>query len=122
MMIAVAIVDNCDREIVRLSRINVQAFNDDWSRRQVWVSGTHTATDPAMRSSGLGSYRLGRVSHSHIEAWIKRMADQPLAPGTIKTRYNNVRGVFRAAVRDRLIARDPTEAVRLPVKDAPTRA
>ncbi len=42
------------------------------------------------------------------------MADQPLAPGTIKTRYNNVRGVFRAAVRDRLIARDPTEAVRLP--------
>lgn len=51
---------------------------------------------------------------SHIEAWIKRMADQPLAAGTIKTRYNNVRGVFRAAVRDRLIVRDPTEAVRLP--------
>jgi integrase len=63
---------------------------------------------------GLGSYQLGQVSHSHIEAWIKRMADQPLAPATIKTRYNNVRGVFRAAVRDRLIARDPTEAVRLP--------
>ena len=42
------------------------------------------------------------------------MADQPLAARTIKTRYNNVRGVFRAAVRDRLIGRDPTEAVRLP--------
>ncbi|MDP9094407.1 MAG: site-specific integrase [Actinomycetota bacterium] len=67
-----------------------------------------------MRSSRLGSYQLGQVSHSHIEAWIKRMADQPLAAGTIKTRYNNVRGVFRAAVRDRLIVRDPTEAVRLP--------
>ncbi len=100
--------------VPRLSRITVQAFYDDWSRRQVWASGTRTAMDLAMRSSGLGGYQLGQVSHSHIEAWIKRMADQPLAPGTIKTRYNNVRGVFRAAVRDRLIARDPTEAVRLP--------
>ena len=100
--------------VPRLSRITVQAFYDDWSRRQVWASGTRTAMDLAMRSSALGGYQLGQVSHSHIEAWIKRMADQPLAPGTIKTRYNNVRGVFRAAVRDRLIARDPTEAVRLP--------
>jgi integrase len=100
--------------VPRLSRITVQAFYDDWSRRQVWASGTRTAMDLAMRSSGLGGYQLGQVSHSQIEAWIKRMADQPIAPGTIKTRYNNVRGVFRAAVRDRLIARDPTEAVRLP--------
>jgi integrase len=100
--------------VPRLSRITAQAFFDDWSRRQVWASGTRTAMDLAMRSSGLGGYQLGQVGHSHIEAWIKRMADQPLAPGTIKTRYNNVRGVFRAAVRDRLIARDPTEAVRLP--------
>lgn len=67
-----------------------------------------------MRSSGLGGYQIGQVSHSHIEAWIKRMADQPLAAGTIKTRYNNMHGVFRAAVQDRLIGRDPTEAVRLP--------
>jgi integrase len=70
--------------------------------------------DLALRSSDLGSFQIGRVSHSHIEAWIKRMADQPLAASTINTRFNNVRGVFRAAVRDRLIARDPTEAVRLP--------
>ena len=67
-----------------------------------------------MRSSGLGRYQIGEVSRSHIEAWIKRMADQPLAPGTIKTRYNNIRSVFRAAVRDRLLVRDPSESVRLP--------
>jgi integrase len=98
----------------RLSKITVQAFYDDWSRRQVWASGTRTAMDLAMRSSDLGRYQIGQVSHSHLESWIKRMADQPLAPGTIKTRYNNVRSVFRAAVRDQLIVRDPTEAVRLP--------
>ncbi len=97
-----------------LSMITVQAFYDDWSRRQVWASGTRTAMDLAMRSGDLGRYQIGHVSHSHIEAWIKGMADQPLGPGTIKTRYKNVHTVFRAAVRDRHIVRDPTEAVRLP--------
>ena len=37
-----------------------------------------------------------------------------LAPGTIKTRFVNVRSVFRAAVRDGIIAVDPTARVRLP--------
>ena len=32
----------------------------------------------------------------------------------MKTRYTNVRAVFRAAVRDGLIATDPTDGVRLP--------
>jgi hypothetical protein len=39
------------------------------------------------------------VSHSHIEAWIKRIADQPLAAGTINTRSNDVRSVFFCARR-----------------------
>ncbi len=44
-----------------------------------------------------------------------RPPDRPaLAPGTIKTRFVNVRSVFRAAVRDRLIGADPTDGVRLP--------
>lgn len=37
-----------------------------------------------------------------------------LAPGTIKTRYVNVRTVFRAAVKDRVIGLDPTDNVPLP--------
>jgi len=37
-----------------------------------------------------------------------------LAPGTIKTRFNNVRTVLRAAVRDRVIAADPFEGITLP--------
>jgi integrase len=105
--------------VPRLSKITVQSFYDDWSSRQVWASGTRTAMDLALRSSGLGNYQLGRVGHSHVEQWVKRMADQPLAAGTIKTRYNNVRSIFRAAVRDRLIVRDPTENVRLPRQRRP---
>lgn len=39
-----------------------------------------------------------------------------LAPSTIDTRFTIVRGVFRAAVADRLIAHDPTVGVVLPRK------
>ncbi|CAN5818311.1 hypothetical protein BH20ACT6_BH20ACT6_19870 [soil metagenome] len=37
-----------------------------------------------------------------------------LAPGTVKTRFVNIRSVFRAAIRDKVIAADPTEGIRLP--------
>ncbi|WP_312871895.1 tyrosine-type recombinase/integrase [Amycolatopsis acididurans] len=65
---------------------------------------------------------INRIQRSHIESWIKRLQtldrgdgrERGLAAGTIKTRFNNVRAVFRAAVRDRLIATDPTDGVRLP--------
>src|SRR5690349_11395108 len=34
--------------------------------------------------------------------------------GTIRTRFNNVRAVLRGAVKDRIIAADPSDGVRLP--------
>jgi integrase len=44
------------------------------------------------------------------------MVVRGLAPGTVKTRYTNVRSVFRAAVGDRLIAVDPCTGVALPLR------
>jgi hypothetical protein len=43
---------------------------------------------------------LAKLRRSHIEAWVKRMSTDGLAPGTIKTRVNNARSVLHAAVRD----------------------
>ena len=57
---------------------------------------------------------MKQVRRSEVETWIKQMDAAGLAPGTIKTRYVNVRSVFRAAVKDRVIGADPTDAVRLP--------
>jgi integrase len=42
------------------------------------------------------------------------MTTRGLAPGTVRTRVNNVRAVLRAAVRDRVIAYDPSDSVTLP--------
>jgi integrase len=61
-----------------------------------------------------GSAPLRSIRRSHVEQWVKGMSARGLAPGTVTTRFNNVRAVFRAAVRDRLIATDPSDGVALP--------
>lgn len=95
-------------------RITVGDFYAEWSARQLWETNTRLAMDLAMRSSELGILPLAKLRRSHIEAWVKRMDARELAPGTIKTRVNNVRAVLRAAVRDQVIAVDPSDRVTLP--------
>lgn len=100
-------------------RVSLSEFFTDWAARQVWTDGTCKAMSLAVRSAPFAGLELRLVRPTHIESWVKQMTlagarGRPLAPGTIKTRYVNVRSVFRAAVRDGLIANDPTEGVRLP--------
>jgi len=57
---------------------------------------------------------MSDLRRSHVEAWVKAMTDRRLAPGTIKTRTQNVRSVLRAAVADQVIPRDPSVGVTLP--------
>jgi integrase len=98
----------------RDGRVTFAEFYADWSARQVWESTTTLAMNLAVRQATFGDVPIGRIRRSHIETWVKTMTSANLAPGTIKTRYNNARAVFRAAVRDRFIATDPTEGVTLP--------
>lgn len=95
-------------------RITFAAFFGEWSARQVWAPGTVLAMSLAARSVPFGDKAMRQVRRSDVEVWIKSMDAAGLAPGTIKTRYVNVRSVFRAAVRDRVIGTDPTDTVRLP--------
>lgn len=95
-------------------RVTFAAYYRQWAVRQVWVPGTERAMSLAARSVTFADLPLGRVRRSHVEQWVKTMTAAGLAPGTIRTRVNNVRSVLRAAVRDRVIARDPSEGVTLP--------
>jgi hypothetical protein len=52
---------------------------------------------------------LRSIRRSHGEEWVKRMLIA-LAPTTIDTRFTIIRGVFRAAVADRLIPATPPSA------------
>ncbi|WZH50498.1 MAG: site-specific integrase [Nocardioides alkalitolerans] len=98
----------------RAGRITFKQFYDDWSARQVWVPGTVLAMNLATGSATFAELPLKTIRRSHVEAWVKAMDAAGLAPGTIKTRFNNVRAVFKAAHRDRLISTDPTHGVTLP--------
>lgn len=103
----------------RAGRVTFGRFFEQWADRQLWTDGTHKAMSLAVRSATFREMELRKIRLTHIEAWVKGMAagsadKRPLAPGTIKTRFMNVRSVFRAAVRDELIAVDPSEKVRLP--------
>jgi len=68
----------------------------------------------AVRSTPFADVQLRLVMPTDVEAWVKAMTLRSLAPGTVKTRFTNVRAVFRAAVRDEVIAKDPTAGVGLP--------
>lgn len=98
----------------KAGRVTFESFYVTWAPRQVWVPGTVRAMDLAAKSVTFGDLPLNRVRRSHVETWVKAMEVKGLEPSTIRTRYINVRSVLRAAVRDRLIATDPSDGVTLP--------
>jgi integrase len=79
------------------------------------LSSTRENADLATARVTFGDMPLRSIRRSHVESWVKNMTAR-LAPTTIDTRFTIVRGVFRAAVADRLIASDPTVGVVLPRK------
>ncbi|MCZ4278603.1 tyrosine-type recombinase/integrase [Rhodococcoides yunnanense] len=94
--------------------ITFASFYKEWSSRQVWVPGTVQAMNLAANGVTFGAVALGDLRPSHIESWVKAMQDKPLEPSTIRTRFNNVRSVLRAAKRDKVLGDDPTERITLP--------
>jgi integrase len=106
----------------KAGRVTFAGYFADWSKRQVWETSTERAMRAAARSVTFGDVGLAALRRSHIERWVKTMQIAPrgdgqppgLAPGTIRTRVNNVRAVLRGAVRDRVIASDPSDGITLP--------
>src|SRR3954451_1913895 len=68
----------------------------------------------AVRSATFTDVERRLLYRSHVESWVKQMTAAGLAPGTVHTRVQNVRAVLRGAVRDRMIATDPSDGVALP--------
>lgn len=96
-------------------KVTFAAFYADWAPRQVWLSSTRENADLAAAGVTFDEMPLRSIRRSHVESWVKQM-NATLAPTTIDTRFTIVRGVFRAAVADQLIPRDPSVGVVLPRK------
>ncbi|MBA2508323.1 MAG: site-specific integrase [Nocardioidaceae bacterium] len=94
-------------------RVTFASYYAEWSQRQVWESSTRKAMDSAIRLVAFADVEIGKVRPSHVEAWVKQMAAS-YAPTTVRARMAYVRTVFKAAIRDQMVATDPTTGVRLP--------
>lgn len=94
--------------------VTFASFYGEWSARQVWVPGTLRAMNLAANGVTFADVAMVEVRPSHVETWVKSMQDRGLAPGTIKTRFNNVRSVLRAGLRDKVLAVDPSAGISLP--------
>ncbi|MDZ7883591.1 MAG: site-specific integrase [Mycobacterium sp.] len=97
-------------------KLTFREFYEQWAPNQIWAPGTVIKVSQAIDSVTFGDVQLDRLRPSHIQGWIKVMADKPLAPNTIRSRVDHVKAVVRAAVADRVIPFDVTTAVKLPAK------
>lgn len=98
----------------RAGRITFRAYAEQWR-----AAAPH---GPAMRDKVaralarhvypvMGDWPISTIRPSAVQAWVTGL---PLAPSTAKVTLNYVSGIFRAAVRDRVIAVNPAESVRPP--------
>lgn len=60
-----------------------------------------------------GNAPLARIDHSSVQRWIRGLSETR-APATVAVCHRLLSSVLEAAVRDRLIAANPAEGVRLP--------
>ncbi len=81
----------------KAGRVTFEAFYAEWAARQVWEATTVLAMDLAAAGVPFAQLPLAELRRSHVEQWIKQMTTRGLAPGTVRTRVNNVRAVLRAA-------------------------
>jgi integrase len=102
-------------------KVTFRAFFADWSQRQIWAPGTVTHMNLVARSVTFADVPLKAVRGSHVEAWVKKMHTDGLAPLTIANRFTAVKTIFRAAVKDRRISTDPTADVSRPPKKPSSR-
>jgi hypothetical protein len=94
-------------------KVTLESFFADWSSRQVWAPATLSIARNAVKGCTFRDVPLDRVRRSHVESWVKSVT-MTMQPSTIATRNRFIRGVLRGAVRDQVLAVDPSVGVVLP--------
>jgi integrase len=100
----------------RAGRVTVKEYGERWRTAQVHRATTAAQVETHLRRHvypALGDRPLGSVRPSEVQTWVRGL-EQHLAPATIGVVYSFVAGIFRSAVRDRLIAATPCIDIRVP--------
>jgi integrase len=100
----------------RAGRITFRDYAERWRAGQVHRPTTRAHVETMLRRHAypvLGDRPLSAIRPSDVQSWVAGLA-ATLAPRTVGTVHGVVAGIFRAAVRDRLIAANPCDGTRLP--------
>jgi integrase len=100
----------------RSGRITFKAYAEQWRTSQVHRVTSQLTIESALRRHTyptLGDKPLSAIKPSDVQAWVKRLSEH-LAPRSVILAHGVAAGVFKAAMRDRLIASNPCDGTRLP--------
>ncbi len=98
-------------------KVTFTEYAEAWRTIQLHRAATVVAVELQLRLHvypHLGDRPLGSIRPTEIQALVSSLS-RTLAPSTLTVVYGRVVAVFRAAVRDRVIAQTPCVGVRLPV-------
>lgn len=104
----------------RAGRVTVSTYAAQWEGVQVSSEGTKRIVDNALRVHivpELGKHPIGTVRPTMVQAFVKKLEDKGLSPGTIHGVYHVLTQVFTAAVDDRVISATPCRRITLPRPD-----
>jgi integrase len=96
--------------------VTFRDFAESWRKAQAHRASTRRSVEEHLRLHvypSIGDRPMRAIRTSDIQGLVRRLSNR-LAPGTIEVVYGRVVAVFRAAVRDRLIAVSPCVGIQRP--------
>ncbi len=96
-----------------------EATRSDYRRRLGLDADGNPIADETGRCTGVGAVgyfgrtRLAEIRAPHIKAYAKKLADEGLAPNTVRLHIAPVKALFATAVEDGLIRTNPCAGVRI---------
>lgn len=102
----------------RDGRVTFRAYAEGWRARQIHRDSTAEKIRHLLENHAypaLGAIPLSDLRHSHIQAWVSRMAET-LAPSTVRVHHGVVAGLLNDAVEDRMLALNPCGNTKLPAE------
>lgn len=100
-------------------KVAFDAYAEAWLEAQVFRPSTIEQVTANLKNHVLPVFAgrpLSSIRTSEIQSWVKGLSLQ-LSPATVELVFRYVFSIFRAAGRDRIIAFNPCEGVRLPARE-----
>lgn len=101
----------------RAGRVTFRAYAEQWREAKPHRPTTEVKAEQHLRVHAypaFGDQALARIRRSDLQSWVTGLERAGLKPSTVRTTFNTIRAVFRAAVSDRVIASSPCTDVDLP--------